>query len=78
MGSQNTLQPHSEETEIHVAAMQTCGSSEHVRHALCSAVRHCACSALCSRVHVSAKCVLHFVRECCALLGVHLPFSDRE
>ena len=31
---------------IHVAAVQTCGSSEHVCLALCSAVRHCACSAL--------------------------------
>ena len=31
---------------IHVAAVQTCGSCEHVRLALCSAVRHCACSAL--------------------------------
>ena len=35
---------------IHVAAVQTCGSCEHVRLALCSAVRHCTCSALCSRV----------------------------
>ena len=32
--------------EIHVAAMQTCGSSEHARPALCSAMRHYACSAL--------------------------------
>ena len=35
---------------VHVAAVQTCGPCEHVRHVLRSAVRHCACSALCSRV----------------------------
>ena len=31
---------------VHVAALQTCGPHEHVRHALCSAARHSTCSAL--------------------------------
>ena len=44
------LQLH--ETLIHVAAVQTCGSSENARLARCSAVRHCACSVLCMYVCV--------------------------
>ena len=53
--------------EIHTAAMQTCGLNEHARHALCSAMRHYACSALCSRVHVSVRSGAALERVCCTL-----------
>ena len=42
-------------------------ATTHTRLALCSAVRHCACSALCSRVLMSVRCGAVLVRECCTL-----------
>ena len=65
---QNYLLPsQGHEKVIHVAAVQTCGSREHVRLALCSAVRHCACSALyvCMCVFtVHSVCAVECGTEC--------------
>ena len=62
--------------EIHVAAVQTRGSSEHVRHALCSAVVH---RAVCVRVvsSVSVLFVCPFLRLGHHEVSPHWPLPAR-
>ena len=54
----------------HTAAVQTHLCGEHVRHVLRSAVRHCACSALCSPVSCLRGAVQHCACVCRTLFGV--------
>ena len=62
---------------VHVAAVQTCGPCEHVRLSLCSAARHAACSALCSRVLLSVRCGATLCSCVPHALAVTLLLSDR-
>ena len=51
----------------HMAAVQTHVRDEHARHVLRSAVRHCACSALCSLVPCQRGAVQHCASVCSTL-----------
>ena len=68
---------------VHVAAVQTCGPCEHVRHTLCSAVRRSACSALyvCMYVFtVHSVCAVECGTECVRAARSQCPlvsFSDK-